>query len=43
MLARACVFFLGCVLLALAGCDPKKPSEPKPPTPKVDFFHERST
>jgi hypothetical protein len=31
------VFFLGC-----AACDPKKPAEPKPPTPKVQFTHERS-
>jgi hypothetical protein len=29
--------------IALAGCDPKKPAEPKPPIPKVDFIHERST
>jgi len=29
--------------LALAGCDPKKPAEPKPPIPKVDFTHERSS
>jgi hypothetical protein len=29
--------------LGLAACDPKKPSEPKPPIPKVDFTHERST
>ncbi|HWI97460.1 MAG TPA: hypothetical protein VNU96_00485 [Burkholderiales bacterium] len=29
--------------LGLAACDPKKPAEPKPPTPKVDFTHERST
>jgi hypothetical protein len=26
----------------LAACDPKKPSEPRPPVPKVDFTHERS-
>jgi hypothetical protein len=32
-----------CALFMAAGCDPKKPSEPKPPTPKVDFTHERST
>jgi hypothetical protein len=32
------VFFLG-----FAACDPKKPAEPKPPTPKVQFTHERST
>jgi len=29
--------------LGLAACEPKKPAEPKPPTPKVDFTHERST
>jgi hypothetical protein len=29
--------------LAVSACDPKKPSEPKPPTPKVDLTHERST
>jgi hypothetical protein len=29
--------------LWLAACDPKKPAEPKPPTPKTDFTHERST
>jgi hypothetical protein len=39
---------IGAFAIALAGCDPKKPSEPKPPTPKVDltqvdFTHERST
>jgi hypothetical protein len=28
--------------LALAGCEPRKPGEPKTPTPKVDFTHERS-
>jgi hypothetical protein len=36
----------GLCLLALSaslvGCDPRKPAEPKPPTPKVDFTHERS-
>ena len=25
------------------GCEPRKPAEPKPPIPKVDFTHERST
>jgi hypothetical protein len=25
-----------------AACEPKKPAEPKPPTPKVHFTHERS-
>jgi hypothetical protein len=29
--------------LGLAACDPKKPTEPRPPVPKVDFTHERST
>jgi hypothetical protein len=24
------------------GCEPRKPAEPKPPIPKVDFTHERS-
>jgi hypothetical protein len=28
--------------LGLAGCEPMKPGEPKPPIPKVDFTHERS-
>ena len=32
------VFSFGC-----AACDPKKPSEPKPPIPKTHFPHERST
>ena len=27
---------------ALAACEPKKPSEPKTPIPKVDLPHERS-
>ena len=31
-----------CVPLVLA-CEPRKPAEPKPPIPKVDFTHERST
>jgi len=31
------------VLVAFAlGCEPRKPAEPKPPIPKVDFTHERS-
>ena len=30
-------------VLGVAACDPKKPGEPKPPIPKVDFTHERST
>ena len=28
--------------IGLAGCEPKKPSEPKTPIPKVDLTHERS-
>jgi hypothetical protein len=28
--------------LGFAGCEPRKPAEPKTPTPKVDFTHERS-
>ena len=28
--------------IGLAACEPKKPSEPKTPIPKVDFNHERS-
>ena len=35
--------FLALFLVFAAACDPKKPAEPKPPTPKVDFTHERST
>lgn len=27
----------------LIGCEPRKPGEPRPPQPKVDFIHERST
>lgn len=36
---------LGVLFLAagLLGCEPRKPGEPKPPLPKVDFTHERST
>jgi hypothetical protein len=26
------------ISLAVAGCEPKKPSEPRPPTPKVDLM-----
>jgi hypothetical protein len=37
----------GLLLLAVVacalGCEPRKPAEPKPPIPKVDFIHERST
>ena len=34
---------LAAVLTAgLAACEPKKPSEPKTPVPKVDLTHERS-
>lgn len=36
-------FCLLCLSAALGGCDPRKPAEPKPPTPKVDVTHERST
>jgi len=28
--------------VGLAACDPSKPGEPKTPTPKIDFNHERS-
>jgi len=31
------------ISLALAACEPKKPSEPRPPTPKVDVTTDRST
>ena len=31
------------LVIGLAGCEPKKPSEPKTPTPKVHFTHERSS
>ena len=36
---------LGILLLAaaLCACEPRKPGEPKPPIPKVDFTHQRST
>lgn len=34
---------IAALFLGLAACDPKKPVEPKPPTPKIDFTHERST
>ncbi|HEY1288293.1 MAG TPA: hypothetical protein VGF58_08200 [Burkholderiales bacterium] len=37
------VLGLAALVLGLAACDPKKPAEPKPPTPKVHFTHERST
>jgi predicted small lipoprotein YifL len=33
---------IAAVVLGLAACDAKKPAEPKPPTPKTDFTHERS-
>jgi hypothetical protein len=39
MSALGIVFFAG----ALLGCEPRQPGEPKPPIPKVDFTHERST
>jgi len=32
-----------CLAAALCACEPRKPGEPKPPQPKVDFIHERST
>jgi hypothetical protein len=35
------VVFVFIVALVL-GCEPRKPAEPKPPIPKVDFTHERS-
>ena len=28
--------------LATAACEPKKPTDPRPPMPKTDFTHERS-
>ena len=34
--------FPAALVLALAACEPKKPSEPKTPIPKVHFTHERS-
>jgi hypothetical protein len=33
---------IAAMCLGLAGCEPRKPGEPKTPTPKVDFTHERS-
>jgi len=36
------VLGLAALALGIAACDPKKPAEPKPPTPKVHFTHERS-
>jgi hypothetical protein len=44
LLLRASVklLFSAALALALAACEPKKPSEPKTPVPKVDFTHERS-
>jgi len=41
--ARRKLLVLTALVLALAACEPKKPSEPKTPIPKVDFTHERST
>lgn len=35
-------FLVAALVLGFAACDPKKPTEPKPPTPKVHFTHERS-
>jgi hypothetical protein len=29
--------------MLVLGCEPRKPGEPKPPVPKVDFNLERST
>jgi len=34
---------MAALVLGIMACEPKKPAEPKPPTPKVDFNHERST
>jgi hypothetical protein len=31
------------LILGMAACEPRKPTDPKPPIPKVDFTHERST
>jgi len=36
------LLLLTALALALADCEPKKPSEPKTPIPKVDLTHERS-
>jgi hypothetical protein len=36
------LLLLTALALALAACEPKKPSEPKTPVPKVDLTHERS-
>ena len=43
MRQRALISFLICAIFGLAACEPRKPGEPRPPTPKVDFTHERST
>jgi hypothetical protein len=37
------ILLLAALFLGITACDPKKPAEPKPPIPKVDFTHERST
>jgi len=37
------ILLLAALVLGITACEPKKPAEPKPPTPKVDFNHERST
>jgi hypothetical protein len=39
-MARLIVLLVVPLILA---CEPRKPAEPKPPIPKVDFTHERST
>ena len=36
------ILLIAALFLGIAACDPKKPAEPKAPTPKVDFTHERS-
>jgi hypothetical protein len=37
------IFLLLALTTVLGGCEPRKPAEPKPPVPKVDFTHERSS
>jgi len=36
------LLLLTALALAVAACEPKKPSEPTTPIPKVDLTHERS-